>query len=108
FVIYYSVTPRRQRTRLCPYTTLFRSGCQQYAVVTQLSCQTFLRAVQARRHGSVAAKRSRVMPLSEQRLLEFIRNKLEPATHVGEDRKSTRLNSSHVKISYAVFCLKKK
>src|SRR5690606_39400518 len=26
----------------------------------------------------------------------------------GEDRKSTRLNSSHVKISYAVFCLKKK
>src|SRR6266700_1454396 len=28
--------------------------------------------------------------------------------HIGEDRKSTRLNSSHVKISYAVFCLKKK
>src|SRR5690606_39563771 len=27
--------------------------------------------------------------------------------HRGEDRKSTRLNSSHVKISYAVFCLKK-
>src|SRR5690606_39506348 len=27
---------------------------------------------------------------------------------LGEDRKSTRLNSSHVKISYAVFCLKKK
>src|SRR5436309_14306792 len=29
-------------------------------------------------------------------------------THEQEDRKSTRLNSSHVKISYAVFCLKKK
>src|SRR5690606_40337613 len=28
--------------------------------------------------------------------------------HLDEDRKSTRLNSSHVKISYAVFCLKKK
>src|SRR3712207_8059307 len=28
--------------------------------------------------------------------------------HVGEDRKSTRLNSSHANISYAVFCLKKK
>src|SRR5690349_23111057 len=28
--------------------------------------------------------------------------------HVGQDRKSTRLNSSHVEISYAVFCLKKK
>src|SRR5690606_39443049 len=30
------------------------------------------------------------------------------AAALGEDRKSTRLNSSHVKISYAVFCLKKK
>src|SRR5690606_20683845 len=28
--------------------------------------------------------------------------------YIGQDRKSTRLNSSHVKISYAVFCLKKK
>src|SRR5690606_41751923 len=31
-----------------------------------------------------------------------------PSQPVHEDRKSTRLNSSHVKISYAVFCLKKK
>src|SRR5690606_40773281 len=31
-----------------------------------------------------------------------------PRTYDGQDRKSTRLNSSHVKISYAVFCLKKK
>src|SRR5690606_40446020 len=30
------------------------------------------------------------------------------AAYLGRDRKSTRLNSSHVKISYAVFCLKKK
>src|SRR3989442_3179966 len=29
-------------------------------------------------------------------------------TQIGQDRKSTRLNSSHVRISYAVFCLKKK
>src|SRR5690606_39969676 len=34
-------------------------------------------------------------------------NRLD-AGEVSEDRKSTRLNSSHVKISYAVFCLKKK
>src|SRR5690606_39518233 len=33
---------------------------------------------------------------------------LRLAEHVRQDRKSTRLNSSHVKISYAVFCLKKK
>src|SRR5690625_7107807 len=31
-----------------------------------------------------------------------------PARHASRDRKSTRLNSSHVAISYAVFCLKKK
>src|SRR5690606_39379671 len=33
---------------------------------------------------------------------------IEGVDHQGVDRKSTRLNSSHVKISYAVFCLKKK
>src|SRR5438874_5571966 len=33
---------------------------------------------------------------------------LHPARHGEQDRKSTRLNSSHVEISYAVFCLKKK
>src|SRR5690606_40724689 len=35
-------------------------------------------------------------------------NDLSPALLCSKDRKSTRLNSSHVKISYAVFCLKKK
>src|SRR5258708_28190835 len=34
--------------------------------------------------------------------------RLQPALHRDEDRKSTRLNSSHQIISYAVFCLKKK
>src|SRR5690606_39535260 len=38
----------------------------------------------------------KVIPINDQGILEM------------EDRKSTRLNSSHVKISYAVFCLKKK
>src|SRR5690606_10929168 len=41
-----------------------------------------------------------------ERLLKHARQTLEAA--VRQDRKSTRLNSSHVKISYAVFCLKKK
>src|SRR5690606_40527219 len=35
-------------------------------------------------------------------------NERNPNILLGQDRKSTRLNSSHVKISYAVFCLKKK
>src|SRR6266511_5972930 len=37
-----------------------------------------------------------------------LRNRVGDGRGVGRDRKSTRLNSSHVKISYAVFCLKKK
>src|SRR3712207_8904951 len=36
-----------------------------------------------------------------------VRVRVERAEHADEDRKSTRLNSSHVNISYAVFCLKK-
>src|SRR5215475_14825662 len=39
--------------------------------------------------------------------LQRLHHRLERADQI-EDRKSTRLNSSHVKISYAVFCLKKK
>src|SRR5690606_31586157 len=39
---------------------------------------------------------------------DYWRNRFDAAHELGQDRKSTRLNSSHVKISYAVFCLKKK
>src|SRR6266496_5982788 len=47
--------------------------------------------------------------LQRQHLLRQFRTRVAPAGHRGaEDRKSTRLNSSHVEISYAVFCLKKK
>src|SRR5207302_10487174 len=49
----------------------------------------------------------RITPASEQ--LQPQRHQLEPEPRCDRlDRKSTRLNSSHVKISYAVFCLKKK
>src|SRR5947207_11846882 len=72
------MTRRPPRSTLFPYTTLFRSHCPH-----------------VRRAGSV----------------------IEPDVGVGrlvvvdqhqQDRKSTRLNSSHTVISYAVFCLKKK
>src|SRR5690606_41647726 len=42
------------------------------------------------------------------RVLETIKKTSHKEEGIGGDRKSTRLNSSHVKISYAVFCLKKK
>src|SRR5207253_5211588 len=43
---------------------------------------------------------------SDGKVFRFYQNRT--LTQVGQDRKSTRLNSSHVAISYAVFCLKKK
>src|SRR5205814_5250118 len=46
---------------------------------------------------------------SNREILVFdVRQPLDLHSSIGEDRKSTRLNSSHLGISYAVFCLKKK
>src|SRR5438067_526268 len=73
-----STTLPRQTPALFPYTTLFRS-----------------RPRAGNEHGLVGPVR---VDLAEARL-EVLRR---------EDRKSTRLNSSHVSTSYAVFCLKKK
>src|SRR6266511_1000382 len=67
------------------------------------------------------AHRQRVLPLDEEDPRHLLAGLVEPGPLAGDagiqraqalleqlDRKSTRLNSSHVKISYAVFCLKKK
>src|SRR5947208_6495094 len=69
---------RPPRSTLFPYTTLFRSGAEL-----------------ERRSGGLAQH-----PVADRRSL------LQGRQH--QDRKSTRLNSSHQIISYAVFCLKKK
>src|SRR5687768_18356681 len=52
--------------------------------------------------------RTNLHPEDEARVLETIDNILETSGTFWKDRKSTRLNSSHGYISYAVFCLKKK
>src|SRR5690606_40550979 len=46
--------------------------------------------------------------IDSHRFLNAIESRMWTASWQSKDRKSTRLNSSHVKISYAVFCLKKK
>src|SRR5258707_9473768 len=86
---------RPPRSTLFPYTTLFRSldGRVSIEVNPRLARDTAGTIEEARRlHREVA--RANVMVKV-------------PATVEG-DRKSTRLNSSHANISYAVFCLKKK
>src|SRR2546430_12320495 len=80
---------RPPRSTLFPYTTLFRSRESEIA-----GCS----AVVPRRAASSHEPESGSPAL--QRLAQF--------RFMGRDRKSTRLNSSHSQISYAVFCLKKK
>src|SRR3712207_8920522 len=86
---------RPPRSTLFPYTTLFRS----YGTLTK--------AERARRHAAVAEWLSlRMSELGRED--EELEQLAHHFTAAAEDRKSTRLNSSHANISYAVFCLKKK
>src|SRR3712207_8459685 len=84
---------RPPRSTLFPYTTLFRSlATSHYALDPKLEADEVDDAVR---------------PLPDERLGGDVDAGL--AFHAGQpDRKSTRLNSSHANISYAVFCLKKK
>src|SRR2546428_7385940 len=79
---------RPPRSTLFPYTTLFRSqpAFKHYDVNPLL------------RHG----------PTNSPQRHGGHGVSLHPLRRIGRDRKSTRLNSSHDQISYAVFCLKKK
>src|SRR3712207_8314970 len=84
---------RPPRSTLFPYTTLFRSGIE----LEQLAKMPQVRREPLPRHA---------VDVSQQ--LEGIAQRQNPPQLCPLDRKSTRLNSSHANISYAVFCLKKK
>src|SRR5690606_41274222 len=89
---FFSMIRRPPRSTLFPYTTLFRSR------------GAWPRRPRARRPRSRCPGRG-----SWSSSVHSCRQDAGRAGRVvEEDRKSTRLNSSHVKISYAVFCLKKK
>src|SRR5438132_8388833 len=84
---------RPPRSPLFPYTTLFRSPPARADAVR---LARGLRQAERQRQRRAAPPGHRPG-----------RDLRRPAGH-GQDRKSTRLNSSHTVISYAVFCLKKK
>src|SRR5256886_10155241 len=91
---------RPPRSTLFPYTTLFRSGRRERHLLAGLQDERVARGdgVGQEPHGDHRRKvEGRDGGEHAERL-----------THVFADRKSTRLNSSHSQISYAVFCLKKK
>src|SRR5256885_5898463 len=75
---------RPPRSTLFPYTTLFRSRHADVRLVGEAPHR------------------------GHEPLLERALGRLDDVSARGPDRKSTRLNSSHLVISYAVFCLKKK
>src|SRR5690606_41433270 len=81
---------------LFPYTTLFRSPAKDQRLVESHS----------HRPGRRSFNRTIYVYTESETNLGLVRGTTECHTKI--DRKSTRLNSSHVKISYAVFCLKKK
>src|SRR3989442_2198618 len=87
---------RPPRSTLFPYTTLFRS------------VPVFGRhGLYAERAGARGLEKTSVSVLASTGNDQGVLRKLR-LFRFGIDRKSTRLNSSHVRISYAVFCLKKK
>src|SRR5438477_2105156 len=97
---------RPPRSTLFPYTTLFRSSTslEKFATEIRNLQRTEIRELEEAfaqgQRGSSAMPHKRNPWVSEQvsGLARVVRG----------DRKSTRLNSSHMSISYAVFCLKKK
>src|SRR3712207_8113444 len=85
---------RPPRSTLFPYTTLFRSTAET--------------AFQMARYDIPAVLGFR-WDLDDVKAVEFAKRFYDNLLGIrDEDRKSTRLNSSHANISYAVFCLKKK
>src|SRR2546426_7936474 len=97
---------RPPRSTLFPYTTLFRS-----IVCIQQSQYALILAERA-----LEKKLRLLLECLAQVLIEFrvqlrigrLRADIAQVEPLRRDRKSTRLNSSHLVISYAVFCLKKK
>src|SRR3712207_8468801 len=99
---------RPPRSTLFPYTTLFRSAADRLAEHSRKHGFAPFHTISAVLRGELHVARGAV-----DEGVELLRQSLPRVAadrsgfYSGADRKSTRLNSSHANISYAVFCLKK-
>src|SRR3712207_8421779 len=97
---------RPPRSTLFPYTTLFRAGRDRLRALSRSEGV----APRSHRGAEVRVRRARCFgwPLFWPVFWPVLAALAAGALFGARDRKSTRLNSSHANISYAVFCLKKK
>src|SRR5690349_21905734 len=101
YCVFYLLIQRRARSTLFPYTTLFRS--RRAGTSTEPASRPIEPGRARSSRSWLASWVPYLRPSRRRRRSGWSRRwRREP------DRKSTRLNSSHVEISYAVFCLKKK
>src|SRR3712207_7878084 len=99
---------RPPRSTLFPSTTLFRSPLEEWAAAAAASGRGAVdRMAEQKVHRDLAGITGRDVTVFPRRGRFYARGSRFGAPR-SLDRKSTRLNSSHANISYAVFCLKKK
>src|SRR5690349_23682101 len=94
------LNPRPPTSNLFPYTTLFRSPHELREEI-----ESDAPGLEGQERGGAG---QHLPPLRARREHQRDEERQAIGVEQGIDRKSTRLNSSHVEISYAVFCLKKK
>src|SRR3712207_9340703 len=90
FFFFFLMIRRPPRSTLFSYTTLFRSSLSMPAI-----------------YDLIRAHKTTLVFVNTRLQAEYTFQELWKLNEDGLDRKSTRLNSSHANISYAVFCLKK-
>src|SRR2546430_12788060 len=106
-MLFFLMIRRPPRSTLFPYTTLFRSWVKHEPGKTSL--KKFEEIMQLAAESGVQTRPLHLKKVSLFPVLAWYDYSFGlPSSELLEDRKSTRLNSSHSQISYAVFCLKKK
>src|SRR5207249_7341498 len=106
--VFFSLLTRPPTPTLFPYTTLFRSEATRVVDGTLRRPKPNFCNGGTRRRDIDSMMRFGKLRLDRPPVPHTPRGSASPKYLAETDRKSTRLNSSHVSISYAVFCLKKK